>query len=205
MSYTDQDAPADNPMLDLHALANPQEMYKMLRDMTPVMEMEGMVLVAGEEEVREVLKHPEVFSSGVDAVHIGQIRPLIPLQIDPPEHKNYRKLLDPLFAPKQVALLEDRTRELVRGLHRRGRRQRRVQLPSRGRRAVAHHRLPRAARSPGVPPGRVHRPQGRDHPPRCPPTPTSGPKAVDATGAQIYAVLARGARTSGSKNRRTTS
>jgi cytochrome P450 len=49
-------------------------------------------------------------------VHIGQVRPLIPLQIDPPHHRNYRKLLDPIFAPKQVALLEESTRELVRGL-----------------------------------------------------------------------------------------
>jgi cytochrome P450 len=49
-------------------------------------------------------------------VQIGQIRPLIPLQIDPPDHKNFRKLLDPLFAPKRIALLEDRTRDLVRGL-----------------------------------------------------------------------------------------
>jgi len=75
-----------------------------------------MILVAGEAEVREVLKHPEIYSSGFDAVHIGQIRPLIPLQIDPPEHKNYRKILDPLFAPKQAAAIEGRTRELMRGL-----------------------------------------------------------------------------------------
>ena len=78
--------------------------------------MNGAVIVAGDEEVRHVLKHPEIFSSGIDAVHIGQVRPLIPLQIDPPEHKSYRKILDPLFAPRQVALLEDRTRALVRDL-----------------------------------------------------------------------------------------
>ena len=111
------------PGVDPYALAHPQEMFKLLRDTAPVMSMEGdtpigpgVVLVAGDEEVREVLRHPDVFSSGIDAVHIGQIRPLIPLQIDPPDHKNYRKLLDPLFAPKRVALLEDRTRALVRDL-----------------------------------------------------------------------------------------
>ncbi len=32
---------------------------------------------------------------------------MIPLQIDPPEHKKYRKILDPIFAPRQMALLED--------------------------------------------------------------------------------------------------
>jgi cytochrome P450 len=75
-----------------------------------------MVIVGNDDDVRHVLSHPEIFSSGIDAVAIGQVRPLIPLQIDPPEHKNYRKLLDPIFAPRQVALLEDQTRELVRGL-----------------------------------------------------------------------------------------
>jgi cytochrome P450 len=76
----------------------------------------NMVLVGGDEDVRYVLQHPDIFSSGIDAVHIGQVRPLIPLQIDPPNHKNYRKLLDPIFAPKQIALLEPATRALVRGL-----------------------------------------------------------------------------------------
>jgi len=104
--------------LDLEGLANPQPIYKALRDAGPVVEMDdiGMVIVGGDAEVRHVLQHPEVFSSGIDAVEIGQVRPLIPLQIDPPHHKNFRKLLDPIFAPKQVALLEDRTRALVREL-----------------------------------------------------------------------------------------
>lgn len=104
--------------VDLEALAHPQPLYKMLRDTSPVVHMEdmGMHIVGTEAEVREVLHNTEVFSSGFDAVAIGQVRPLIPLQIDPPEHRNFRKLLDPIFAPKQIALLEDRTRELVRGL-----------------------------------------------------------------------------------------
>lgn len=116
MSYTEEDAAMDAPALDAEALAHPQAMYEMLRGTATVLPMDDAVLVAGDAEVREVLKHPEVFSSGIDAVHIGQVRPLIPLQIDPPEHKKYRKLLDPLFAPKQVALLEDSTRALVRSL-----------------------------------------------------------------------------------------
>ena len=104
---------------DPEALAHPQPMFKMLRDAGPAVDMGdelGMVIVGGDAEVRHVLQHPEVFSSGIDAVAIGQVRPLIPLQIDPPDHRNYRKLLDPIFAPKQVAQLEDQTRALVRGL-----------------------------------------------------------------------------------------
>jgi cytochrome P450 len=120
----DGQAEAGQPAVDPHLLAHPQEGYAMLRSVAPVMPMDNagvgtsatMVLVAGEAEVREVLRHPELYSSGIDAVHIGQVRPLIPLQIDPPEHKKFRKILDPLFAPKQVAVLEERTRELMRDL-----------------------------------------------------------------------------------------
>jgi cytochrome P450 len=78
--------------------------------------MRDMVIVGRDAEVRHVLSNPEVFSSGIDAVHIGQVRPLIPLQIDPPHHRDYRKLLNPIFAPRQVALLEDQTRALVAGM-----------------------------------------------------------------------------------------
>ena len=45
---------------------------------------------------------------------------MIPLQIDPPAHRTYRKLLDPLFAPQRVAVLEkpvtDLVNELIDGL-----------------------------------------------------------------------------------------
>src|SRR5262245_23976478 len=43
-------------------------------------------------------------------------RPLIPLQIDPPAHRTYRKLLDPLFAPQRVAPLEEPVTALVNEL-----------------------------------------------------------------------------------------
>lgn len=110
---------------DPNDLAHPQPLYKLLRDAGAAVDMgpgdpdapggfaNGMVIVGGTEDVRHVLAHPEIFSSGIEAVSIGQVRPLIPLQIDPPEHKNYRKLLDPIFAPRNVAKLEDQTRRLV--------------------------------------------------------------------------------------------
>ena len=104
------------PEVDQSALAHPQPLFKLLRDTAPVVPMDdrGMIIVGGHDDVRHVLANPDVFSSGVEAVSIGQVRPLLPLQIDPPEHKKYRKLLDPLFAPRRVALLEDQMRELVR-------------------------------------------------------------------------------------------
>jgi cytochrome P450 len=55
--------------------------------------------------VDEVLRNPGLYSSE-DLVEQGNTLPLIPLNIDPPEHVGYRKLLDPLFAPRRIDALE---------------------------------------------------------------------------------------------------
>lgn len=103
--------------MDPEMAANPQPTFKMLREAMPVMAMEGTgVVLARKAEIDEAFRHPELFSSNVDAVDLGNIRPLIPLQIDPPEHKKYRKLLDPIFAPRQMALLEEPVTQLVNDL-----------------------------------------------------------------------------------------
>ena len=52
----------------------------------------------------------------MDAVDLKNKRPMIPLQIDPPEHKKFRKLLDPLFAPRKMALFDDEVSSLVNHL-----------------------------------------------------------------------------------------
>ena len=103
--------------IDPESLANPQVGHRMMRDEAPVVAMDTgigeMTLVFRHEDVMEVLHDPETYSSKDEAVSIGQVRPLIPLQIDPPAHKTFRRLLDPLFAPKRVATLEERTRSMV--------------------------------------------------------------------------------------------
>ena len=104
-------------MVDPESARHPQPMYKMLRESEPVMRVEGVgVIVTRRAEVEEVFRDPQVFSSNMDAVDLQNVRPLIPLQIDPPEHKKYRKILDPLFAPKQMALLEEPVAQLVNDL-----------------------------------------------------------------------------------------
>jgi cytochrome P450 len=55
--------------------------------------------------VDEALRNPGLYSSE-DLVEQGNTLPLIPLNIDPPEHVGYRKLLDPLFAPRRIDALE---------------------------------------------------------------------------------------------------
>lgn len=97
----------------------PQEMYRFLRDHMPVMAIEHEMMngtsVALHDDVMTVLQNPDIFSSD-GAAEIGQVRPLIPLEIDPPEHAKFRKLLDPLFAPRRVAELASSTRALVNTL-----------------------------------------------------------------------------------------
>ena len=93
--------------------AGPQSIYDMLREHSPVLRTEqGGTIIARHEDVEFALRNADVFSSDMEAVSIGNVRPLIPLQINPPDHVKYRRLLDPLFAPKQVALLENDVRKL---------------------------------------------------------------------------------------------
>jgi cytochrome P450 len=67
--------------------------------------LNGSLVVNSRALVDETLKDPGRFSSE-DLVEQGNTLPLIPLNIDPPAHRKYRKLLDPLFAPKRVDALD---------------------------------------------------------------------------------------------------
>lgn len=96
---------------------NPQPTYKMLRESAPVMRVEGIgVLVSTWELVDQVLHNPQVYSSALTSGVLKNERPLIPLQIDPPEHGKFRKILDPLFAPKRMKALEPSIAALVNQL-----------------------------------------------------------------------------------------
>jgi cytochrome P450 len=73
---------------------------------TPALDVGGSVLLNTRALVEEVLKQPQLFSSE-DLVEQGNTLPLVPLNVDPPDHVRYRKLLDPLFAPRRIDVLED--------------------------------------------------------------------------------------------------
>jgi cytochrome P450 len=108
-----------NPYLP-EVAAEPLGFYEALRSECPVATFEGFGkgtwIVSRYEDVRYVLRHPEIFSSDLVAVDIGQDRPLIPLQIDPPEHSKYRKVIDPTLRPHEIAPLEDGVRKLAKEL-----------------------------------------------------------------------------------------
>jgi cytochrome P450 len=94
-------------------VAEPQPMYKALRESAPVFRSPQAVVLSRLADIEMALKHTELFSSNMDAVDLGNIRPLIPLQVDPPEHAKYRRILDPLFTPREMARREPQVAELV--------------------------------------------------------------------------------------------
>jgi cytochrome P450 len=103
--------------VDQETAANPQQFHPMMRDLGVVSAPEmDMTLITRHEDVMTALRSPDVFSSSMSAIDIGNIRPLIPLQIDPPDHVKFRRLLDPLFAPREVGKLEAAVRSLVNDL-----------------------------------------------------------------------------------------
>ena len=114
----------NRPMIDPGALLfsqdtadAPHEAYRQVRDTCPVARSEfagtPAVFLARYDDVLWAMRHPDVFSSDVEALSIGQEQPLIPLQVDPPAHTKYRRLLNPEFVPRKIAELEDDARALV--------------------------------------------------------------------------------------------
>jgi cytochrome P450 len=102
--------------MDPAMAANPQPTYRILREQSPILRMDGHVMLTRWADIDQALRHPETFSSNWSAVDLGNVRPLIPLQIDPPNHVKYRRLLDPLFAPRKLARLEPEVAKLVNDL-----------------------------------------------------------------------------------------
>jgi cytochrome P450 len=96
---------------------HPQPTYRVLLDGSGVMRIEGVgVIASSRAAVDEVLRQPQVFSSDTAAADLKTRRPLIPLQIDPPDHRKFRRILDPLFAPQRMGRLEEPIARLVNEL-----------------------------------------------------------------------------------------
>ncbi|MBV8464184.1 MAG: cytochrome P450 [Acidimicrobiales bacterium] len=118
-----EDGYGANPLsgMDPEMARNPQPLFKSLRADMPIMSVdmpngERGVVLTRKEDIMSALRQPDVFSSNMDAVDLKNKRPMIPLQIDPPEHKKFRKLLDPIFAPRKMTAMEDEVAVLVNHL-----------------------------------------------------------------------------------------
>jgi cytochrome P450 len=112
---------SDDPFtaMDPEMARNPQPVFKLMRE-EPVMSVDlpsgKGILLSRKAEIDEALRHPEVFSSNMDAVDLKNKRPMIPLQIDPPDQRKYRKLLDPIFAPRKMTAMDEEVSALVNRL-----------------------------------------------------------------------------------------
>jgi cytochrome P450 len=102
------------------ATANdPHPTYRRLREECPVMrrdtEPRGEVFLSRYEDIFWAMRHPEYFTSENMGLYLGE-QPQIPLEVDPPQHGKYRRLLNPQFVPREIEKLEPEVRSTVRAL-----------------------------------------------------------------------------------------
>jgi cytochrome P450 len=117
-SFVDAPKRSANPY-DPVIARDPIPFYAELRERVPIsqmMELPDTHIVSRYDDVKFALQHPEIFSSEISAIDIGQTRPLIPLQIDPPDHAKYRRVMDPHLSMRHFVPLEDDVRKLVNEL-----------------------------------------------------------------------------------------
>ena len=66
------------------------------------------------EDIAHVLATHEDFSSIYEVIPKGSTRPNVPpIGMDPPQHTEFRRLLQPFFSPKSIENLEGRSRQLT--------------------------------------------------------------------------------------------
>src|SRR5262249_7627840 len=76
----------------------------------------GLWMLTSAEAVHFAHRNPAIFSNeGVMRIHDVPARP-IPGSVDPPEHVTFRRLLDPMVAPRVVNAMEDQLRGQIRSL-----------------------------------------------------------------------------------------
>jgi cytochrome P450 len=91
--------------------------WQFVRDAGDVVEgADGIWYLISAEAVRFAQRQPDVFSSARAFDSLGSPVPLVPIAIDPPDHVRFRKVLDPLFAPRVVNVMEDSLRAQAREL-----------------------------------------------------------------------------------------
>jgi cytochrome P450 len=116
--------PRVRPIQDESLLAmldgpDPQNAYaEVMRRSRLIRNADGSVTLLRMSDILEVNRDRSVLGVGAIGTIGGadRARPLVPLEIDGPEHTGWRKILDPVFAPKQVAKLENEVRSLARRL-----------------------------------------------------------------------------------------
>lgn len=105
--------------LGITEMQAPQAGYAELLRTCPVARVaENEYSVFRMADILEINRHPDILGEGGVTGHIVggarmTERPMIPLELDGPEHTRWRKVLDPMFSPQTVARWEDQARQLV--------------------------------------------------------------------------------------------
>lgn len=102
---------------------SPYDVWTRLRNECPVARTPrhgGYYVLSQYEDVFAAALNTDIFSSDGDGLGVAippqELRPLYPIDLDPPYHTKYRQLLNPFFNMRTVATMEPMIRELAREL-----------------------------------------------------------------------------------------
>jgi cytochrome P450 len=97
------------------------DVYRDLRQLCPVGRSErygGFWFVVGYDDIHRIEQEPDTFavSPGMLLPPMGHVRPGIPIDIDPPMHTKYRRIMLPAFTPQRMNEMEPMVRRVARDL-----------------------------------------------------------------------------------------
>lgn len=100
---------------------DPHPVFEKMRRECPVAHSErydGFWVLSKYSDVLMAYQEPRIFSSFPNPIppSFGHDRPMIPVETDPPDLLNYRRILMPLFTPQAAKALEPRIRATARAL-----------------------------------------------------------------------------------------
>jgi cytochrome P450 len=102
---------------------SPYDIWARMRNECPVAHTDahnGFFVLTRYADVFAAALATGTFSSDGDGLGVAippqELRPLYPIDLDPPDHSKYRHMLNPFFSMRTVATMEDSIRELAREL-----------------------------------------------------------------------------------------
>jgi cytochrome P450 len=95
---------------------DPQLVYRQKAGDVRFERMAGAVHLYRMRDILAVNRDPTVLGTGGRGGAFATDMPLIPLEVDGPEHATWRRLLDPMFSPKRTRALERSVRDRAAGL-----------------------------------------------------------------------------------------
>ena len=98
------------------SMAQPQLLFSEKAGAVRAERSNGVWNLYRHDDIIKINRHPAILGNGGQGGSFGNDNPLIPLEIDGEDHKKWRKLLDPIFSPKQMAPLEAQIRQLAEDL-----------------------------------------------------------------------------------------